>query len=136
MAGFLDALGVIFAAVSPWVADAFVALGVFGMTVGVYGIVRMPDVYNKLHAASKVVFLGVVMLLVASSVTSDAEIILRAILIGVFLVLTTPVSAHVVGKSAFLRGYRIETPGAVDESGRGLDGPEDQGPAERGRTRA
>ena len=134
MRALLDALGSILVAVSPWVADALVLLGVFGMTVGIYGILRMPDVYNKLHAASKVVFLGVIMLLIASAVTSDAEIILRAILIGVFLVLTTPVSAHVVGKAAFLRGHRMETPGAVDESGRGLAGPED--PAKNGRTGA
>lgn len=127
MRALLDALGSTLLAVSPWVADALVLLGVFGMTVGIYGIVRMPDVYNKLHAASKVVFLGVIMLLIASAVTSDAEIILRAILIGVFLVLTTPVSAHVVGKAAFLRGHRMETPGAVDESGRGLDVPEEPG---------
>lgn len=125
MLGLLDALGGVFSAVAPWLADALVVIGVFGMTVGVYGIVRMPDVYNKLHAASKVVFLGVVLLLAASAVTRDAEIILRATLIGIFLVLTTPVSAHVVGKAAFLRRYRMQTPGAVDESGRGLDRPED-----------
>ncbi|QIN79343.1 sodium:proton antiporter [Rubrobacter marinus] len=120
------ALGAAFSAVAPWVADVLVVLGIFGMTVGIYGIVRMPDVYNKLHAASKVVFLGVVMLLLASAVTNDAAIIMRAALIGIFLVLTTPVSAHVVGKAAFLRGYEMETPDAVDESGRGLGkGPED-----------
>ena len=134
MGGLLDALAGAFSAVSPWVADALVVLGVFGMTVGLYGIIRMPDVYNKLHAASKVVFLGVVLLLVASAVTSDAEIILRAILIGVFLVLTTPVSVHVVGKAAFLRRYRMETPGAVDESGRGLDSPQEPAGSARSRT--
>ena len=126
MGGFLDAVGTAFSAIAPWIADALIVIGVFGMTVGIYGIVRMPDVYNKLHAASKVVFLGVTMLLLASAVTNDAEIILRATLIGVFLVLTTPVSAHVVGKAAFLRRYKMQTPGAVDESGRGLDNPEDE----------
>lgn len=134
MRDLLNALGGAFSAASPWIADALVVLGVFGMTVGVYGIVRMPDVYNKLHAASKVVFLGVVMLLAASAVTNDSAIILRAILIGIFLVLTTPVSAHVVGKAAFQRRYKMQTPGAVDESGRGLDRPED--PGEDGRSRA
>ena len=127
----LDALAGTFSAFSPWIADALVVIGVFGMTVGIYGIVRMPDVYNKLHAASKVVFLGVLMLLVASAVTNDATIIMRAVLIGVFLVLTSPVSAHVVGKAASLRGYKMQTPGAVDESGRGLDGPEDPAGNER-----
>ena len=119
-------MGTAFSAAAPWVADALVVIGVFGMTVGIYGIVRMPDVYNKLHAASKVVFLGVAMLLLASAVTNEAEIIMRAALIGIFLVLTTPVSAHVVGKAAFLRRYKMQTPGAVDESGRGLENPEDE----------
>lgn len=132
MGGFFDALAGALSALSPWIADVLVIIGVFGMTVGVYGIVRMPDVYNKLHAASKVVFLGVLMLLIASCFTADAAIILRAVLIGVFLVLTTPVSAHVVGKAAYLRRYKMQTPGAVDESGRGLDGPE--GPAGSGRS--
>lgn len=134
MGGFFDALAGPFSAISPWIADALVIIGVFGMTVGIYGIVRMPDVYNKLHAASKVVFLGVIMLLAASFFTADAAIILRAILIGVFLVLTTPVSAHVVGKAAYLRHYKMRTPGAVDESGRGLASPKD--PAGSGRSGA
>jgi len=111
----------LFGALAPWLADVLVILGVFGMTVGVYGIVRMPDIYNRLHAASKVVFLGVLSLLLASAVTNDAGIILRVVLIGAFLVLTTPVSAHVVGRAAFLKGRKMESPNPVDESGRGLD---------------
>ena len=108
-------------ALAPWLADVLVILGVFGMTVGVYGVVRMPDIYNKLHAASKVVFLGVLSLLIASAVTNDVRIISRVVLIGAFLILTTPVSAHVVARAAFLKGQKMETPNSVDESGRGLD---------------
>ena len=130
MNGLIDVLS----ALSPWIADALVVIGVFGMTVGIYGIVRMPDVYNRLHAASKVVFLGVILLLLASVVTSDATIILRAVLIGAFLVLTAPVSAHVVGRAAFLKGHKMRTPGAVDESGRDLAQPDD--PARSGRSGA
>lgn len=117
-------------AVIPWLADALVVLGVFIMTVGVYGIVRMPNTYTRLHAASKAVFLGVISLLAASAVTGDPAIVLRAFLIGVFLLLTTPVSAHVIGLAAFQRRERMETPGAVDESGQGLAGPEN--PSARG----
>lgn len=107
-------------AVVPWVADALVVLGVLVMTVGVYGVIRMPDTYTRLHAASKAVFLGVVSLLAASLATGDPEIMLRVPLIAAFLLLTTPVSAHVIGRAAFLRGERMEAPNAVDESGRGL----------------
>ena len=102
---------------SAWVADALVLLGVVVMTVGVYGVFRMPDVYTELHAASKAVFLGVVVLLVASTVTGDGAIIARAALIGVFLVLTTPVAAHVIALAAYRQEERMETPGALDEAG-------------------
>ncbi len=117
----MENIAALLGALAPWLADVLVILGVFGMTVGVYGIVRMPDIYNRLHAASKVVFLGVLSLLVASTATNDADIILRVVLIGAFLVLTTPVSAHVVGRAAFLKGQRMESPNPVDESGRGLN---------------
>ena len=107
-------------AVAPWAADALVVLGVGIMTVGVYGVLRMPDVYTRLHAASKAVFLGVISLVLASLVTGDAAIIARVLLIGGVLLLTTPVAAHAIGRGAYLEGERMETPGAVDESGHHL----------------
>jgi multicomponent Na+:H+ antiporter subunit G len=108
------------ASVLPYLADALVILGAFVMTVGVYGAIRMPDTYTKLHAMSKAVFLGVVSLCVSSAVTGDPAIIYRAMLIAAFLLVTTPISALVIARAAFLRGERMETPGAVDESGKGL----------------
>ena len=103
-------------------ADALVVLGVFIMTAGVYGMVRLPDTYTRLHATSKTVVLGVISLLAASSVTGDPEIVYRVFMIGVFLVLTTPVSAHVIARAAYWRGETMESPGAVDESGEDLAG--------------
>lgn len=101
-------------------ADALVVLGVVVMTVGVYGVFRMPDTYTQLHAASKAVFLGVIALVVASAATGEAAVIARSALIAVFLVLTTPVAAHVIGRAAYLLDERMATPGARDESGRRL----------------
>ncbi len=105
---------------TPWIADALVVLGVVVMTIGVYGVIRMPDIYTRLHAASKSVFLGVISLVVASMVTGDADIIARVLLIGAVLLLTTPVSAHAIGRGAYLERERMRTPGAIDESGRHL----------------
>jgi multicomponent Na+:H+ antiporter subunit G len=106
--------------VIPFVADGLVILGVLVMTVGVYGVLRMPDAYTKLHATSKVVFLGVISLCAASVATGQPEIIYRAILVGGFLIVTTPISAFVIARSAYLRGERMEASDAVDESGRSL----------------
>ncbi len=106
---------------APYLADALVFLGVLVMTVGVYGAIRMPDTYTKLHAMSKAVFLGVVSLCAASAVTGDPAIVFRAMLIGAFLLVTTPISAFVIARAAFLRGEKMESPEALDESGRGLN---------------
>lgn len=92
-----------------------VALGVVVVTLGVVGMFRFPDVHTQLHAASKAVFLGVVAFLVASMATGEGPIIARAMLVSVFLVLTTPVGAHAIGKAVFLRGDATETAGALDE---------------------
>jgi multicomponent Na+:H+ antiporter subunit G len=108
------------AALLPYVADALVVLGVLVMTVGVYGAVRMPDTYTKLHAMSKTVVLGVVSLCASSVVTGDPAIVTRALLIGIFLLITTPISSFVIGRAAYLRGEGMKTPGASDESGREL----------------
>ena len=107
----------------PYVADALVILGVFIMTIGVYGAIRMLDTYTKLHAMSKAVFLGVVSLCASSVVTGDPEIIYRLVLIAAFLLVTTPISAFVIARSAFLRREKMETPNARDESGKGLSDP-------------
>ncbi len=100
-----------------WLADVVIVFGLLIMTVGVYGVVRFPDVYTQMHAASKAAFLGVVALLVAAALTGDGAIIARVVLISVLLVLTTPVAAHAVTQAAFVRGERMRTPGAIDESG-------------------
>jgi multicomponent Na+:H+ antiporter subunit G len=61
-------------------------------------------------------------LLLASALIGDKGISLRVALIGVFLLLTTPVSAHMVGRAAYLRGERMQAPEPVDESESGLAG--------------
>lgn len=107
-------------AVFPYLADALVVFGVLIMTIGVYGVIRMPDTYTRLHAASKVVVLGLISLLAASTVTGDPAFLARVALIGAFLLLTTPVSAHVIGKAAYQRHEKMRAQDAVDESESGL----------------
>jgi multicomponent Na+:H+ antiporter subunit G len=94
------------------ISDGLLILGVVVMTIGVIGVVRMPDIYTKLHAASKSVFLGVMSLLIAVSAAGDAPIVARAILIALLLVVTTPVAAHEIARAATREeGYRVTRSG-------------------------
>lgn len=103
----------------PWVADALVVVGLLILSIAIYGMVRMPDLYTRLHAASKAAFLGILPLLVVAATGGPASRF-RAFLIAVFLLLTTPVAAHAVAQAAYRTREPLETPGAVDESGRRL----------------
>ncbi|HWC26327.1 MAG TPA: monovalent cation/H(+) antiporter subunit G [Solirubrobacteraceae bacterium] len=98
------------------IADVLVVLGLAILTVGVYGVVRMPDVYTQLHAASKAGFVGIAALLASAALRGDAATIARAALIVALLTLTTPVAAHATARAARRRGEPMRTPDAIDES--------------------
>jgi multicomponent Na+:H+ antiporter subunit G len=100
-----------------YIFDALVIIGVAVMTLGVVGLLSMPDVYTKLHAASKSVFLGVMLIAVSGIVLGSASVNARLVLICLALLITTPIASHVIGRAAFLQHEQMETAGAIDESG-------------------
>lgn len=110
-----------------YVFDFFVILGALVMTLGVLGLMRMPDIYTKMHGASKSVFLGVMLLAISGIVIGGQAMTNRLFLICLALVFTTPVASHVVARAAFLRHEQMETPGAIDESGNLLNTDESPG---------
>lgn len=98
-------------------ADVLVVLGLFIMTLAVFGLFRMPDIYTQLHAASKAVVLGVIPILLSVIFIGDPAISIRVFLIACFILLTTPVSAHAIGRAAFHRREPMKGPDALDETG-------------------
>ncbi len=106
----------ILSGIAPWIADALVVIALFTMTVGVFGLATMPDIYTKVHAVSKAVFLGAVALMLASFVTADSAVIARAILIIGALIVTAPLSAHAISNAAVRRNDRMRSEGVINES--------------------
>lgn len=111
-------------AAAPWVVDVIVVFALFFMTIGVYGLATMPDIYLKLHATSKAVFLGAVALMIASFATRDTAVIARAVLIIFALLLTAPISAHAIANAAVRRKDRMRTEPTINESPFELDKPD------------
>lgn len=101
---------------SSYVYDVMVIVSLIVITLGIVGIMRMPDIYTKLHGASKAVFLGIVLLSLSATVVATPEMTHRIILIVLLVTMTTPISSHVVGHAAYRMQERMETPGAIDES--------------------
>jgi multicomponent Na+:H+ antiporter subunit G len=84
-----------------------VVLGSLFCLLAALGIVRLPDLFTRMHATSKAGAVGSGLLLVGVAIVSfDAAIALRAVLGILFLLLTTPVSAHLLARAAYRSGLR------------------------------
>ncbi|KTR05835.1 cation:proton antiporter [Aureimonas ureilytica] len=105
-------------------AGIFVVMGAMFALVASIGILRLPDFYTRIHAASKAGTVGSVLALVALAIVSvqTAEV-LRAIAAIVFFFLTAPISAHLLGKAAYSAGYRMWSGSVLDEMEEDLASP-------------
>ena len=89
------------------VAGVLVGVGVFFLIVAGIGIVRMPDLYTRMHATSKAGSLGVGLVLLAVAVYyHELGVVLRALAALTFLILTAPLGAHAIGRAAWLTGVK------------------------------
>jgi multicomponent Na+:H+ antiporter subunit G len=109
------------------VGIAFLLLGLTLATVGLYGMLRMPEIFHQLHGAGLVTGPGVVLVLLGSLATGSAEIITSAALVVVFVLITSPLSAHAIAQAALRRQterhVEAERAGEVEEEEREEAGP-------------
>ncbi|MEL7344128.1 MAG: monovalent cation/H(+) antiporter subunit G [Pseudomonadota bacterium] len=87
-----------------------VVLILFGSAMTVFagiGIVRLPDVFIRMHAATKVGTLGSGLIMAGVGVHfASPDVVLRCILIVFFLLLTAPIGAHMIGRAALRIGIK------------------------------
>ncbi|RYG56473.1 MAG: monovalent cation/H(+) antiporter subunit G, partial [Alphaproteobacteria bacterium] len=70
----------------------------------------------RMHAASKAGAVGGGLVLLAVALVSmDAAVVLRAIIGVIFVLLTTPVSAHLLARASYIAGYRAGVSTARDD---------------------
>jgi len=95
-------------------------------TIGLYGLILKPDIFEQLHVAGLVTGPGVVLLLLASIGTGSAEIVTSAVVVAAFVLVTASISTHVIAQTA-VRRYS-EAPSVPTATGRaGLDRVADGG---------
>ena len=77
-------------------------LGLLLATIGLYGLLRMPDIFDQLHAAGLVTGPAVLVILLASVSTGSADIVTSAALVLVFVLVTAPLAGHTIARAAWL----------------------------------
>jgi multicomponent Na+:H+ antiporter subunit G len=88
-----------------YVAIFFLFGGFFFLLVGVVGLLRLPDVYTRMHAMGKCDTLGTGMILIAMILLiADITNATKLLLIAAMIITINPVVTHLIAKTAYNRG--------------------------------
>jgi multicomponent Na+:H+ antiporter subunit G len=92
------------------------ASGVAFCLLAAVGMVRMPDLYTRMQAASKAATLGAALIIVAAAIYfGTTPIATRALLTSAFLAATAPIAAHVIARVGYLIGVPLADETVIDE---------------------
>mgnify|MGYP001409785449 CR=1 FL=1 len=92
--------------------------GTFFSLVAAIGVVRMPDIYMRLSAASKASTLGTSFIVAAVALFFDNAMVSgKVVAIIAFTMLTAPVAAHMLGRAAYFSGEPLWKESIRDELG-------------------
>ncbi len=89
-------------------------LGTSFLFFGGLGLVRMPDVFNRIQAGSKTTTLGTLLTLAGAAVLQP-QWGWKLLLIGVFLIFTNPISAQLLASVAHKKGVKKSALTKVDK---------------------
>lgn len=84
------------------------AAGAFFCVVGCLGLVRMPDLYPRMHAASVTDTLGAGLLIVGLLLESGINLVsAKLIVLGLLILLTSPTATHALAQAALARDPKL-----------------------------
>lgn len=83
------------------VISIFLLLGGFFALIAAVGVLRLPDVLTRMHASTKAGVLGSSLILIGGAIyLQNTEVTSRVIATILFLMLTSPIGAHMIGRAS------------------------------------
>jgi multicomponent Na+:H+ antiporter subunit G len=91
--------------------------GLFFMLVGTFGILRLPDVFTRLHAAGMTDTMGAGLLILGMCFQAGLGLVLvRLIFVYAFLLFTSPIATHALARAAMAGGVEPYTVPSEEEA--------------------
>ena len=99
---------------------ALLLSGAFFLVTGALGMIRLPDVFTRMHAAGMADTMGAGLILVGLCLYSGANLVtVRLVLILAFVWFTSPIATHALAKAALSGGTEPYTLAGKDGEGEG-----------------
>ena len=91
-------------------------LGTIFVLLAAVGLLRMPDTYLRLAVTTKAATLGIGLLMIAAAIYYyDLALTAKVLAIILFILLTAPVSAHLIGRTSYMGGVKLWKNSEMDE---------------------
>lgn len=101
------------------------------------GLVRLPDLYTRMQSATKAGTLGVACLILAVGIDArDVAVLAEAVLVVLFLFITSPVASHLIGRAAYQLGVPMWSQTTRDDMAQTKPAASGTSPAHPGPTTA
>ena len=86
----------------------FIFVGVIAFLISAIGLVRMPDIYTRMHAGTKTTTMGM-LLVVSGAICIEPSWAWKLILLAIFILLTNPLSSSVIARASHSDGVTLES---------------------------
>lgn len=101
-------------------SDFFIAVsatfGALFVLLASIGLVRMPDTYLRISVTTKAAKLGIGLILISAVLYfNEASVTSRVLAIILFIILTAPVGAHLIGRASYFIGVKMWHKSVIDE---------------------
>jgi multicomponent Na+:H+ antiporter subunit G len=94
----------------------FATLGAVFVLLASIGLVRMPDTYLRISVTTKAATLGIGLILISAAFYfKEASVTTRVLAIILFIILTAPVGAHLIGRASYFIGVKMWHKSVIDE---------------------
>jgi len=94
----------------------FLIMGSVFMLLGTIGILRMPDLFMRMSTTTKAATLGTALILSAAAIYfSNIAVTSKVIATIIFVLLTAPISAHMIGRAAYINRIPLWKNSVIDE---------------------
>ncbi len=88
----------------------FLFFGAISFLISTIGLLRMPDIYTRMHVATKTTTLGTLFIIIGA-MCIEPSWALKLLLLAIFILLTNPLSSSVIARASHIDGETL----AVDE---------------------
>lgn len=90
------------------ISAIIIMVGVLFVFIGAVGLIRLPDFYIRVSAITKAATVGVACIMIGVALYyNEIGMAIKAFVVVIFLLITSPIASHIIGRTAYIDGVPL-----------------------------